>query len=116
MFKFKSLTVIVSVVMLLSSSAFAVEDKPCKMLTSPADYSTMKVVTADAFAGFYPNYKSGSGLVPFSDAYVEFYASVKSYAQSSCNKYDYKGVVNLSTKFAVTDRGYFFTAQFDLIK
>ncbi|MEI6827081.1 MAG: hypothetical protein WCK54_15895 [Desulfuromonadales bacterium] len=116
MFKFKSLTVIVSVVMLLASSAFAAEkDKPCKMLTSPADYSTMNVVESNYMSGHYPHFEN-SRFVSFSDAHTQFYTYVTDTLQGYCNKYGYKGAVNLSVKFSATEKMYYFTAQFDMFK
>lgn len=116
MFKFKTLPAIIYAVMLLASSAFAVENKPCKILTSPPDYLTMNVVVNDVGSAFYPNSKVGSGFVSFPTAYTDFYNSVKETIQGYCNKYDSKGAVNMSIKFDVTDNGYYFTAQYDVFK
>ena len=118
MLKLKGLVMVITLFFLFVSMANAAGiEKQCNMFTSQPNYSTMTLVVGDAVWENIPivngtTYK----YTGFADAYTEFFNDVKSKIHASCDKYDVKGVVNLKINFAVTDKQYCFSAQYDYYK
>ena len=116
--KLKCFIVIGLVLASLSSVANAVgEDKMCKILTSQPNHNTMTLVTNDSYA-------AGIAIVDnrthkykgFAAAYKEFDFDCQRYIHQKCDKDHLKGVVNYKINFVISDKMYYFSAQFDYFK
>jgi hypothetical protein len=114
----KSFVMIGLVLASLSSVANAAgEDKMCKILTSQPNHSTMTLVTNDSFvAGIAMVDNKTHKYKGFAVAYKEFDSSCQRYIHQKCDKDHLKGVVNYKINFSISDKMYYFGAQFDYFK
>ena len=115
---FKKLVMTGLVLASLSSVAnAAAENKTCKILTSQPNHSTMVLVANDSFA-------TGIAMVDgkthkfkgFAAAYKDFDAACQNYIRQKCDKEHLKGVVNYRINYVISDKMYYFSAQFDYFK
>lgn len=105
------------VVASLSSVANAAGEGKCKILTSQPNHSTMVLVANDSYAagiamvdGKTHKYKG------FAAAYKDFDAACQGYIRQRCDKEHLKGVVNYKINYVISDKMYYFSAQFDYFK
>ena len=118
MCKLNSFVVIGLVLASLSSLANAAgEDKTCKILTSQPNHSTMTLVTNDSFvAGIAIVDSKTHKYKGFAVAYKEFDSACQKYIRQKCAKDHLKGAVNYKINFVISDKMYYFSAQFDYFK
>lgn len=118
MYGLKKLVVAGLVVASLSSVADAAgEGKTCKILTSQPNHGTMVLVSNDSFAAGIAMVDSKTHKYKgFAAAYKDFDAACQSYIRQRCDKEHLKGVVNYRINYVVSDKMYYFSAQFDYYK
>jgi hypothetical protein len=118
MYRFKSFILVLLALVSSASVAYAAgEDKACKIFTSQPNYSTMTVVASDSLA-------SGIAMVDgkthkykgFAVAYKEFDATCQKYIRQKSAKDHMKGAVNYKITSMISDKMYYFSAQFDYFK
>ncbi len=85
------------------------------ILTSPPNYQTMKLITADSMWQTIPTF-DGSKYVIFTKAYKRFYNNVQNEIEKNVKKYKLKGVVNFRINCTATKDWYHFWATYDYFK
>ena len=118
MCRFKRFVMTGLVLASLSSVANAAgEDKTCRILTSQPNHSTMVLVANDSFAAGIAMVDSKTHKFKgFAAAYKDFDFACQKYIHQKCDKDHLKGVVNYRINYVISDKMYYFSAQFDYFK
>jgi hypothetical protein len=118
MFRVKRFVMTGLVLVALASVADAAgEDKMYKILTSQPNHSTMVLAANDSFAAGIPMVDSKTHKFKgFAVAYKDFDSACQKYIRAKCDKDHLKGVVNYKISYVISDKMYYFSAQFDYFK